>query len=309
MNTTTENNKEPTIGIQLVKELRNKTSSSFVECKKALVVCDGDLEKAVEWLKEQGLVKLKKLSGGVARMGAVCALMDKENAIVLEVNSVTDFVGKNETFQAFVKEVAKQALKGNGNLEDLKKGPYGNGHTVEEELSLITSGIGEKIDIRRLEKINIKDGKGYLYVHNVLTPGLGQRAAMVVLDKEPLDKELGNLLAMHIVASTPKSLSRYDLDPTILAAEKATQLEVIEQSGKPKEIFDKILEGKMNKYFESIVLLEQDFNFTNDDKACKVSKILKDNGVNIVNYAYLVLGEGIEEQVNDFAADVAKMIQ
>lgn len=287
----------------LIKELRERTGSGMMDCKKALDETQGDMEAAIDWLRKKGLSNAAKKSDRVTAEGLVSAYVEGNEGVVLEVNSQTDFVAKNEKFQNFVKKLSKMALQVE-NVEELKKLPYEDGKTVEEELTNLISVIGENLTIRRLKKIKA-NGKLYSYVHNAVVDGLGKIAVVVAFSDEGSSEGLGKQIAMHISATQPEALNIESLDPALVEREKEVQKAKALEEGKPADIVEKMLQGRINKFYQEVCLLEQSFVIDPDKK---VSQVLKDNGVTLVDYAYYVLGAGIEKEESDFAAEVAKTI-
>jgi elongation factor Ts len=292
------------INANLIKELREKSGAGMMDCKKALSETNGNLEEAQDWLRKKGLATATKKSERVTAEGLVAVATNDSKAVVVEINSETDFVARNIQFQNFVRNIAKIALSTNEDLDNLKKAPYGNGKLVEEELVSLISTIGENITLRRVKQLNVK-GKIYSYVHNSIADGLGKIGVLISLDSNPVDENLGKQLAMHIAANQPKSLSIESLDQSLVEREKDVQRELAKQSGKPDDIIEKMLVGRIAKFYQEVCLLEQPFVMDPDKK---IADILKANKTNIVEFTYYILGEGIEKQIVDFAEEVAKVV-
>ncbi|MDA0998188.1 MAG: translation elongation factor Ts [Proteobacteria bacterium] len=296
----------------LVKELREKTGAGMMDCKKALGEANGELEAAVDWLRTKGLAAAAKKAGRVAAEGLVGVHVDGNRAAVVEVNAETDFVARNETFQGFVAMAAKLAIDAGGDVDKLKSLAYpGAGHTVADELTQMIATIGENMNIRRAATIEIKNGALASYVHNSLTSGLGKIGVLVSLEsaggKDGL-ADVGKQIAMHVAAAKPQSVSRDDLDPALVERERAVLIEQARESGKPDNIIEKMIEGRVRKYYEEVCLVDQVFVI---DGESKVSKVLEDaaksagGAVKVAGFRLFVLGEGIEKKDEDFAAEVA----
>lgn len=292
------------INASLIKELREKSGAGMMDCKRALSETSGNLEEAQDWLRKKGLSTATKKSERVTAEGLVAVASEAGKAVIVEVNSETDFVARNDQFQNFVKNIAQLALSTSGDLDSLKKAPYGNGKSVEEELVSLISTIGENLTLRRVKQLQVSSNV-YSYMHNAIADGLGKIGVLISLDKTPLDQNLGKQLAMHIAANQPKSLSIENLDPALVEREKDVQRELAKQSGKPDDIIEKMLVGRIAKFYQEVCLLEQPFVMDPDKK---VSDILKANNTNIVEFTFYILGDGIEKKVVDFAEEVAKVI-
>ncbi len=298
----------------LVKELREKTGAGMMDCKKALTEAQGDLEAAVDWLRKKGLSAAAKKAGRAAAEGLVAVANAGKEAVVVEVNAETDFVARNDGFQAFVKEATKLALAGNGDVEALKTTAYpGTGRTVQEELTQLIATVGENMNLRRVSKLAVSDGVVASYIHNALTDGMGKIGVLVALestgDKAALE-QLGKQIAMHVAAARPEALSVADVDAKSLEREKSVLADQARASGKPEAIIEKMVEGRLRKYYEEVVLLEQVFVVDGESKISDVvEKAAKTVGapVKLIGFARFQLGEGIEKTVDDFAAEVAKM--
>lgn len=289
----------------LVKELRDRTGAGMSDCKKALVETEGNIEAAIDWLRAKGIANAEKKSGNIAAEGLVSAYVEGNQGVIVEINSQTDFVAKNEEFTTFVKNIAKLALQVE-NVEDLRNLSYDADTTVKDKETSLTATIGEKITIRRTKKVS-SEGKIFSYVHAAAAPGMGKIAVVVAFSAEGNPESIGKQIAMHIASTNPKALSKESLDPSLLEREMEVQKAKIaeENNNKPAEIIEKMLTGRINKYYQDVCLLEQSF-VVDPDK--KVSQVLKEAGTSIVDYAFFVLGEGIEKKEEDFAAEVAKVV-
>ncbi|MEQ8398579.1 translation elongation factor Ts [Thalassobaculum sp.] len=298
----------------LVKELREKTGAGMMDCKKALNETDGDMEAAVDWLRTKGLAAAAKKSGRVAAEGLVGVVVDGTKGAVAEVNAETDFVARNDGFQAFAETVTALVLSNGANVEALKDIAYpGTGRTVGEQLTHNIATIGENMSIRRAVALSVGDGVVVPYVHNAVRPGLGKIGVLVALestgDKAKL-ADLGKQIAMHIAAAAPQSLSTDDLDQTLVERERSVLVEQARASGKPDNIIEKMVEGRVRKFYQEVVLLEQAFVIDGETPVKKVVEAAaKDVGapVTLKAFARLQLGEGIEKEQTDFAAEVAAL--
>lgn len=303
------------ITASLVKELREKTSAGMMDCKKALIEASGDIEAATDWLRKQGLAAAAKKSGRIASEGLVGLHVTENQGAVVEVNSETDFVARNPDFQAFVTVVAKLALNANGDLNALKSMPYpGSGRTVDEELTNLVATIGENINLRRTAFMEVGQGALGAYVHGSQGPGIGKIGVLVGLESGSEGAEVSALakqLAMHVAAAVPQAVTREQLDPALLEREKNILIEQARESGKPENILEKMVEGRIRKFYEEACLVDQTFVI---DGESKVSKVLdaasKDVGspMSIKGFVRFALGEGVEKKDEDFASEVAKAV-
>lgn len=296
----------------LVKELREQTGAGMMDCKKALAETGGDLDQAVDWLRTKGLSAAAKKSGRVAAEGLVAVAVDGNKGAVVEVNSETDFVSRNEQFQEFVRGVASLALAADGDLDKLLAADFpGSGRTVADQLTHMIATIGENMTIRRCDVLSVGNGVLATYVHNAMADGIGKIAVLVGLestgDKGKLEA-FGKQIAMHVAAAKPQSVSRDELDPEILERERVVLSEQARESGKPEEIIGKMVEGRLRKFYEEVCLLDQTFVIDGETQVSKaVEAAGKDAGgaISINGFKMFVLGEGIEKEVGDFAAEVA----
>ena len=298
----------------LVKELREKTSAGMMDCKKALNETNGDLEAAADWLRTKGIAKADKKASRVAAEGLVAVALDGTTGAVVEVNSETDFVARNDGFQAAVKEVAQLALAANSN-EELAAAKTASGDDVTEHFKKLVGKIGENMSFRRMAKLSVTDGVVAGYIHNAVTDGMGKIGVLVALesagDKAKLE-DLAKKLAMHVAATNPLALSVDDLDTAVVQKERdMLKAEAIE-SGKPEAIVDKMVEGRMQKFFKESVLLTQIFVM---DGERAIAKVIEDEAaalgtdVKMTGYVRMGLGEGIEKKEEDFAAEVAATLK
>ena len=294
-----------------VKELRERTGAGMMDCKKALAETSGDMEAAVDWLRAKGLAAAAKKSGRVAAEGLIGVAVEGNRGAVIEVNSETDFVAKNDQFQDFVRTVASLALQGAGTVEDLLAADYPGGGTVQDKLTSNVATIGENQSLRRVALLQVGEGRVVPYVHNAAAPGLGKIGVLVALESSADQAELetlGKQLAMHIAAASPLALRGEDLDPAMIERERAIATEKANESGKPADIVAKMVEGGIAKFRKENALLSQLFVMDNKTKVEDViAAKAKELGSPIALNAYLrfQIGEGIEKQESDFAAEVA----
>lgn len=294
----------------LVKELRETSGAGMMDCKKALSENDGNIEAAQDWLRTKGLAAAAKKAGRIASEGLVGVATAGNVGAVVEVNSETDFVSRNEIFQNFVKTVTELALKTGGDIEKLKSTQYpGSGRTVDEELTQLISTIGENMNIRRVAVETVDGGVISTYVHGAIQPGLGKIGVLVATtgtDAAAADA-IGKQVAMHIAATNPQSLGPDDLDPAIVEREKSVLTEQARESGKPDNIIEKMIEGRIRKFYEEVCLLEQTFVIDGESKVGK-AVAAAGNGLAIRSFTRFGLGEGIDKKEEDFAAEVAAAI-
>ena len=300
----------------LVKELRDISGAGMMDCKKALTETDGNIEGAVDWLRTKGLAAAAKKSSRVAAEGLVAVKVEGTKGVAVEVNSETDFVARNEQFQGFVAGVATVAFELGEDVDALKAATFpGAEKTVEDILTENIATIGENQSVRRAKTLEVDSGAVVSYVHNAVVPNLGKIGVLVAL-KSDADADvlasLGKQLAMHIAATNPASLSEVDLDPVLVEREKQVQMDKARESGKPENIIEKMIVGRMRKYLEEVVLLHQIFVMDNETKVSDViASAAKEAGasIEITGYVRMELGEGIEKKEDDFAAEVASMSQ
>jgi elongation factor Ts len=291
------------ITAQMVKELRDSTGAGMMDAKRALTETDGDMEAAVDWLRTKGLAKAAKKSGRVAAEGLVGVSVKDGRGVAVEINSETDFVAKNADFQSLVSEITRVALETGADVEVLKA-THLNGKKVEEVISEAIARIGENMTLRRM---HVLEGDTVVsYVHNAAAEGMGKIGVLVALNG-PADKAqaIGKQIAMHIAATNPASLSEKDLDPALIQREKNVLTEQARESGKPEAVIEKMIVGRMAKFFEEVTLLGQKFVINPD---ITVAQAAKDAGVEVTGFARVMVGEGIEKEKEDFAAEVAKMM-
>jgi elongation factor Ts len=294
------------ISAALVKDLREQTGAGMMDCKKALIDTDGDIEQAIDWLRKKGLAAAAKKSGRVAAEGLVGVASAPCKAAMVEVNAETDFVSRNERFQAFVEQVAKTALAVGDDLATINAQPYpGTGRTVAEELTHLVATIGENMNIRRAKVLTVPQGVVATYIHSAIKPGLGKIGVLAALEgpgESAVLETLGRQVGMHVAAARPEALDIDYVDPAALEREKAVLTEQARASGKPDAIIEKMVEGRIRKYYEEVVLLEQVWVH---DGETRVRAVAKKAGVKLTGFARFQLGDGIEKPKEDFAAEVA----
>ena len=303
------------ITAQMVKELRIKSSAGMMDCKKALSETNGDMDAAIDWLRKKGLATASKKSGRIASEGLIGIYIEDNSGSIVEVNSETDFVARNNEFQDFVSSVAKISLKNNGNLEGVLKTKYFDSEkNVQEILTDKIAKIGENMSLRRTEVLSVSNGIIAGYVHNSVNENLGKIGVLVSLESnadKPALKKLGKELAMHIAATAPSSISVNDLSTDLVERERSVLIEQAMSSGKPEEIAKKMVEGRLKKFYSEVVLLEQTFVMDGETKVIdainKLSKEL-DTPIQIKHFIRFNLGEGIEKDNKNFADEVAEQL-
>jgi len=298
----------------LVKELRDKSGAGMMDCKKALAENDGSVEAAMDWLRTKGLAAAAKKADRVAAEGLVACVVEGNVGAALEVNSETDFVARNDQFQKFVSEVASLVPALGTDVDAISAATYpGASKSVAEVLTDNIATIGENQSIRRAFTLTVDEGYIGSYVHGAVVPGLGKIVALVALKSSASEEvlaPLGKQLAMHVAATKPASLNVDDLDPELVEREKQVQIEKAKESGKPMEIIEKMIVGRMRKYYEEVVLTEQTFVIDGETKISKVvAAAAKEAGtpIELAGYVLVELGAGIEKKEDDFAAEVAAM--
>ncbi|OKH90071.1 translation elongation factor Ts [Thalassospira sp. TSL5-1] len=300
----------------LVKELRETTGAGMMDCKKALSETDGNLEAAVDWLRTKGLAAAAKKAGRVAAEGLVGVAVNGTSGAVIELNAETDFVSRNEDFQKFVSQVAELGIVANGDIDALKATAFpGTSRNVEEQVTHMIATIGENMNLRRVASVSVDKGVVASYVHASIAPDLGKIGVLVALESEAdaaVLEGLGKQIAMHIAATNPASATIDDLDPELVEREKAVLTEQAKESGRPDEIIAKMIEGRIRKYYEQVVLLEQTFVIDGENKVKTViENAAKDAGkpITFKGFIRFELGDGIEKEEKDFAAEVAEQLK
>jgi elongation factor Ts len=300
----------------LVKELREKTGAGMMDCKRALAESGGDLEAAVDWLRKKGLSTAAKKAGRLAAEGLVGVAIRGNAGAVVEVNSETDFVARNESFQNFVRTVSELAVAGDDTVEALKETAYpGTGRTVAEELTHLIATIGENLVLRRARRLAVREGLLASYLHNTLGPGVGRIGVVVALASNAPPEalaDLGKQLAMHVAAANPLYLDIPSVPPAALERERAVLREQARESGKPDAVAERMVEGRLRKFYEEVVLLEQIFVVDQESKIAKVIETAEKAAgapIRVTGFVRFALGEGIDRPRPDFAADVAAQLK
>jgi elongation factor Ts len=294
-----------------VKELRERTGAGMMDCKKALAETDGEMEAAIDWLRAKGLSAAAKKAGRTAAEGLVGVAVEGTRGAVVEVNSETDFVAKNEIFQDFVQNVAKLALEHGTEIEALGAVEYPGGGSVQEKLTDNIAKIGENQSLRRAAVVEVNEGAVVSYVHNQVAPGLGKIGVLVALESaasKDVLQALGKQLAMHVAAAHPLALNAESLDPALLERERSIAMEKAKESGKPANIVEKMVEGGLAKFRKESSLISQLFVMDNKTPVADVvASAAKDAGtaIQLIGFVRFQLGEGIEKKQEDFAAEVA----
>jgi elongation factor Ts len=290
----------------LVKALRERTGAGMNDCKKALSESAGDMEAAIDWLRKKGLSAAAKKSGRVAAEGLIGVASAPLRAAMVEVNAETDFVARNDAFQDFVEQIAKIALEVGDDLDAIRAAPYpGTSRSVAEELTQQVATIGENMNIRRAKVLTVPRGVVATYVHKAERAGLGKIGVLVAIEGDSeLDalELLGRQVGMHVAAARPEALDIDAVDPAALERERAVLSEQARQSGKSEDIIAKMVDGRIRKYYEEVVLLEQVWVH---DGESRVRAVLKKSGGRLRGFARFQLCEGIEKAATDFAAEVA----
>ena len=303
------------ITASMVKDLRESTGAGMLDCKKALVATNGDMEQAVDWLRKKGLASAAKKSSRIAAEGLVAVAVDGNKGAIVEVNSETDFVAKNELFQEYVEDAALVALACHGDVCKMKTFNCPKcGKTFEERLTDLIAKIGENMTLRRAQMVEVSNGVIASYIHNVARNNLGKIGVLVAIessaDKAKL-QELGKHLAMHIAASRPLFQTIAAVDPAAVEREKAIFSEQAKASGKPENIIEKMVEGRIRKYYDEVVFEEQAYIMDPDKKVKQViADAAKELGadIKVKEFVCFKLGEGIQKKEEDFAAEVAAQL-
>ena len=296
----------------MVKDLRDKTGAGMMDCKNALTETGGDMESAIDWLRKKGISKAGKKAGRVAAEGLVGVAVSGGAGALVEVNAETDFVARNEEFKSFVKSAADIALKESGALEKVLAAKHG-ASTVQQTLTELVAKIGENMSVRRTIALAVNPGVVAAYVHNAASPELGKIGVLVALKSTADQTKLAALakqIAMHIAAANPLAITPEHLSKDVVDRERAVQTEIARQSGKPEAVIEKMMEGRMRKFYEETVLLSQTFVIDGETQVSKViEKAAKDLGapITVEGFVRFQVGEGIEKAESDFADEVAQM--
>lgn len=296
----------------MVKDLREKTGAGMMDCKKALGETNGDMEAAVDWLRAKGIAKADKKSGRTAAEGLINVVSAGTKAVVIEVNSETDFVARNDAFQELVRGVGAVALTTDGSVDAIGAATYpASGKSVVDTIKDAIAHIGENMNLRRSALLQVEDGVVATYVHNAVSDGLGKLGVLVALkstgNKDALNA-IGRQVAMHIAATNPLAIRPEEVDAAVAERERNVFIEQSRESGKPEAIIEKMVEGRMRKFFEEVALLSQAFVINPDltvGAAIKAAEASVGAPIEITGMARLLLGEGIEKEETDFAAEVA----
>jgi elongation factor Ts len=295
----------------MVKELREKTGVGMMDCKNALAETGGDMEAAVDWLRAKGLAKAAKKAGRVAAEGLIGVASGDGKAVMVEVNSETDFVARNAEFQSLVSAIAEAALATDGSLDAILAAKLKGGASVEDTLKSAIATIGENMTLRRAAMISVAPGAVASYVHSAVAPGLGKIGVIVGLesagDRDKL-AAIGRQVAMHVAAASPLAVREEEVDPAVVARERSVFAEQAKESGKPEAIIAKMVEGRIRKFYEEVVLLSQNFVVDSEKTVGTAVKAAEgDVGapINVTEFVVFRLGEGVEKVETDFAAEVA----
>jgi len=300
------------ITASMVKDLRDKTGAGMMDCKAALSETNGDMEAAIDWLRKKGISKAAKKAGRAAAEGLVGVAVGKNAGALVEVNAETDFVARNEEFKSFVKSAADLALKEGGDLEKLLAAKHGSSN-VQQTLTELVAKIGENMSVRRTVALSVDPGVVAAYVHNAASPELGKIGVLVALKSTADQAKLSALakqLAMHVAAASPLAITPEHLSKDVVERERNVQWELAKQSGKPDNVIEKMMEGRMRKFYEDTVLLSQTFVIDGETQVAKViEKAAKELGapIAIESFVRFQVGEGIEKVESDFADEVAQM--
>ncbi|QIB35674.1 translation elongation factor Ts [Ancylobacter pratisalsi] len=295
----------------MVKELREKTGAGMMDCKAALTEVEGDIEAAVDWLRKKGLSKAAKKAGRVAAEGLIGLAISGTEGVVVEVNSETDFVARNEQFQQLVRDISTVALGSSGDVEAIKSAAYPSGGTVADAINTAVATIGEHMNLRRAGKLSVTSGVIGSYVHGSVGEGLGKIGVLVALESTGKQDELaalGRQIAMHVAAANPQALDASAIDSEIVARERGVLAEKAKASGKPDNVVEKIVESGLKTFYKEVTLVEQ--SFIHDSSKTVAQAVKESEGkvgapVRIVGFIRFALGEGVEKQESDFAAEVA----
>ncbi|MBC7281313.1 translation elongation factor Ts [Hoeflea sp.] len=296
----------------MVKELRDKTGAGMMDCKKALAETNGDMEAAIDWLRAKGIAKADKKSGRTAAEGLIAIAAEDKSAVVVEVNSETDFVARNDGFQELARSIAAVALTTDGSADAISAATVpSTGKSVTDTVKDAVAHIGENMSFRRSAKLSVEDGVVATYVHNAVADGLGKLGVLVAVKstgKADALNAIGRQVAMHIAATNPLALTSDDVDPAVADRERNVFIEQARESGKPEAIIEKMVEGRMRKFYEEVALLSQAFVMNPDQTVGDAVKAAAEEAgapVEIQAFVRFQLGEGIEKEESDFAAEVA----
>jgi len=301
-----------TISAQMVKELREATGAGMMDCKAALGETGGDLQTAVDWLRKKGLSKAAKKAGRVAAEGLIAAALGAHEGVLVEVNSETDFVARNDMFQGLVKMIAQVALKAGSDIEAIKAAHTGS-QTIAEDINVTIAKIGENITLRRAAMLSVQQGVVAAYVHNTVADNLGKIGVIVALESAGKTDELasfGRLIAQHVAAANPQALDPSGLDPAVVAREKDVLAEKFRQQGKPDNVIAKIVESGLKTFYKEVCLLDQPYIREPDKTVAQVVKETEKTvgaPIRITGFVRYAVGEGIDRPDSDFGGEVAAM--
>lgn len=300
------------ISAAMVKELREKSGAGMMDCKKALEETNGDMEAAIDWLRAKGISKADKKAGRTAAEGLIGIASGATEAVVVEVNSETDFVARNDAFQALVRDVAQAALPTDGSVEAVSAATVASsGKSVTDTVKDAVGQIGENLNFRRSAKLSVESGVVATYIHNAVSDNLGKLGVLVALKSTGNNEALnaiGRQVAMHVAATAPLALDKDAVDPAIADRERNVFIEQARESGKPDNIIEKMVEGRMRKFYEEVALLSQAFVINPDQtvgEALKAAEAEAGAPIEVTGFVRLALGEGVEKEESDFAAEVA----
>ncbi|TDH36177.1 elongation factor Ts [Pseudohoeflea suaedae] len=300
------------ISAAMVKELREKSGAGMMDCKKALEETNGDMEAAIDWLRAKGISKADKKAGRTAAEGLIGIASGDTEAVVVEVNSETDFVARNDAFQALVRDVAQAALSTDGSVEAVSAATVASsGKSVTDTVKDAVGQIGENLNFRRSAKLSVEAGVVATYIHNAVSDNLGKLGVLVALKSTGNTDALnaiGRQVAMHVAATAPLALNKDAVDPAVADRERNVFIEQARESGKPENIIEKMVEGRMRKFYEEVALLSQAFVINPDQtvgEAVKAAEAEVGAPIEVTGFVRLALGEGVEKEESDFAAEVA----
>ena len=304
-----------TITAAMVKDLRETTGVGMMDCKQALAETDGDMQAAIDWLRKKGLSKAAKKAGRVAAEGLIGALTAGIKGVVVEVNSETDFVARNELFQGLVRIIAKVALDVGADVERIKAAKVGDHLTVADAIADTIAKIGENMSLRRASALSVGNGVIASYVHNSVDEGLGKIGVIVALDsagKADELKQFGRMIAMHVAASNPQAIDPAGLDPEVVRREKAVFADKFKAEGKPANIIDKIVESALKTFYKEVCLLDQAFIHEPDKNVAQAVKEAEGKvggPIKVTGFVRYALGEGIDRPDSDFSGEVAALVK
>ena len=302
-------------GAAEVKALREQTGAGMMDCKKALTETDGDIEAAVDWLRTKGLAAAAKKAGRVTAEGLVAIAVNGNKGAVVELNAETDFVARNDQFQELVGGMADAAIENGGSIEALNAATLSDGKTIEQSVVDAIATIGENMTLRRVAQLTVGEGVVASYMHNAAAPNKGKIGVLVSMQSNgdaARVADVGKQIAMHVAAVNPLALSREDVKPEDVERERAVLIEQAKESGRPDNIIEKMVEGRMRKFYEESVLLEQAFVVDPDKTVGKaIEELAKELGTEVkcTGFVRMALGEGVEREESDFAAEVAATLK